>query len=124
KRTEKFTTFKPKGESFSIEKTAFDNHETVWIATSNRGVWTYNLKTKLFKAQTSIFPTKKAKNIFVSEEGVVFVSSDDAQTEAYNPHTSHRKVVSFKSTNSTPVVVQSMTQFASTELLLGTNQGV
>lgn len=122
--TNTFKTYSHSGTAFSIEKIAEDGGQNIWIATTSRGVWKFDVHKKTFASQVNIFPTRRAKNVFVSSENVVFVVSDDYQLEAYYPKTEQRKTVSFQSKNGTPVVVQSIVQFRPDEVILGTNQGV
>lgn len=124
-KTDAFTTYNPDDQIFSIEKIAFDTDKTtIWMATSRKGVWAFDTKTKKFSSRISIFPSRVAKEVFVSREGVIFVASDDRPLEAYNPVTGQLKKVKFDSRNGTPVTVNFMRQMEDNELLIGTNQGV
>lgn len=125
KKTDAFTTYNPEEQNFSIEKIVFDTDQsTIWMATSRKGVWTFDTKTKKFSSKTSVFPSRVAKEVFVSGEGVVFVASEDRPLEAYNPKTGQLKKIVFNSKNGIPVSVNFMSQVKTGELVIGTNQGV
>lgn len=125
KKTDSFTTYNPDDEIFSIEKITFSNDKsTIWLATSRKGLWTFDTKTKTFSSKTSIFPSRLVKEVFISKEGVIFVASDDHYLEAYNPKTGQQKKVVFDSKNGTPVTVNFINQIADGELIIGTNQGL
>lgn len=125
KKNDAFTTYNPRDEIISIEHIVISNdNTTIWMATSRRGVWTFNTKTKTFESKTSIFPSRLAKKILISKEGIIFVAFDDRPMEAYNPKTGQQKIISFKSKNGNPVSVNSIDQLSEGELIIGTNQGV
>ncbi|MBX2950738.1 MAG: hypothetical protein KF704_15765 [Crocinitomicaceae bacterium] len=125
KKTDAFTTYNPNKEIFSIEKLAIDpEKQVIWMATSRKGMWTFDTKSKAFSPMTSIFPSRQTKNVFISREGIIFVASEDRQLEAYNPKTGQLKKVTFTSKNGSTVIVNSLDQFTEGELVIGTNQGV
>lgn len=125
KKTDAFTTYNPTDEIISIEHLAIsDDNTTIWMATSRRGVWTFNTKTKVFESKTSIFPSRLVKKIFISKEGIIFAAFDDRPMEAYNPKTGQQKKIIFKSKNGNPVSANHIYQSSDEELIIGTNQGV
>jgi ligand-binding sensor domain-containing protein/class 3 adenylate cyclase/predicted metal-dependent HD superfamily phosphohydrolase len=125
KKTDAFTTYNPKEDIIEIEHIAYNqNDNTIWMATSRRGVWTFNIKTKVFESKTSIFSSRLVKKIFISKEGIIFVASENHLLEAYNPNTGQQKTILFNSKNGTPVDVNHMYQITDGEIIIGTNQGV
>ncbi len=125
KKTDKFSTYAPNKEIFSIEKIAFSpDRNTIWVATSRNGVWKFDIKTKTFTSKTSIFPSRLTKEVFISNEEIIFVASEDRNLEAYNPKTGQLKKIVFPSKNNTPIVVNTITQEKDGVIVIGTNQGL
>lgn len=124
KKTEVFTTYNNGGDLFSIESIAFDKDKTtIWIATSRKGVWTFDTKTKTFSPKTSIFVTKLCRKIFISQEGYVIVASDDNELEILNPQTSQLKKISFEKRFKS-LTINTIYQKNKNEVILGSNQGL
>jgi len=125
-KTDAFKTYTPEDiEQFSIENISIDQaSNTIWIATSRHGIWTFDISKKVFNSKTSIFPSRKTKHVFISEEGVIFVNSDDRPLEAYNPKTGQLKRVTFDRKSTNEVVVNTLYQNKPNELQIGTNQGI
>lgn len=125
KKTEHFTAYNNDKDLFSIESIAIDKvNQTIWLATSRKGIWLFDIKTKTFLSKTSIFSSKLVKKIYVSKEGIIFISSEDNGFEAYNPKTGQLKKIDFKDTHGTTFSVNYIYQKIKGEILVGTNQGI
>jgi ligand-binding sensor domain-containing protein/class 3 adenylate cyclase len=124
KKTEEFTTYNNGGDLFSIESIALDkDKKNIWIATSRKGVWAFDIKNKTFSQKSTIFTTKQARKVFVTAEGLIFVASDDNLLEAYNPRTNQLKKIAFNNQLKN-FAINSFYQKNQQEIIVCTNQGI
>jgi len=125
KKLEKFTTFNPENVQFSIEDISINtSKKEIWLATTRNGIWVFDYAKREFKSMTNIFPSRKTQKVFVSQEEILFVASEDRPLEAYNQKTGQLKSISLKSKNGQEINVNSFYQNKSGQVILCTNQGL
>lgn len=122
---DRFETFRPFDESFSVEDLALDQHGDIWLVTSNLGVWKYEVKKNRFLNKTNVFTTRLGRKIFISQNGHVILSSEEPRLQVYKESSGQFVKIDFtpKYPN-LPVRVNYLTQVADNIIYLGTNQGI
>jgi len=121
-KTELFTTYQDPVEGISIEKIVSDASGNIWITTSAKGVWKFDVKTKNLTPST-VFGSRSPKNIFIASNGNIVVVKEDNTLLNFEPSTN--RVVEFKlqPKSGTPIAVQFIGEFQKGILVFGTNQG-
>lgn len=121
--TELFTTYQDSREGLSVEKMVADKKGNLWITTSAKGVWKFDLKTKKL-SQIHSFTNRFPKNIFVASNGNIIIVNDDNNLSNYDPVTKKKVDFKIKPKTGTPVSVQFIGEFKPGKLIFGTNQGL
>jgi len=133
--TNGLTLFNPSTESFKtysqdqktalqIESITLDQSEILWIGTSGKGLLSFNRTTEKFKDNSALIPTKKIQSVFCTNEGRLFVNTEDKGLFLVNESRTSASKIEIKSKNENPVIIQRIVQMSHYSVLFGTNQGV
>ena len=85
RKTEIFKTFYAnKGEVIQIEDLALGDGGDLWVATSESGLFRFNMNTFLFESFKSKIPSRKTTDVKVTDNGLVIVASSGGILHFYN----------------------------------------
>lgn len=123
KKTETFKTFfVKKGEVIQIEDLALGHNGDLWIATSENGLFHFDMKTFQFTSFKSRIPSRKTTHVKVTDDGIVVVATTGGGMYFY--HTKKDKISELRS-NQTPFSnVNKLIVNGKNEVLIASNSGV
>ncbi|MFK7787847.1 MAG: adenylate/guanylate cyclase domain-containing protein [Crocinitomicaceae bacterium] len=123
KKTETFKTFfVSKGEAIQIEDLALGEGEDLWVASSENGLYRFDMESYDFESFKSKVPSRRTTDVVVSEDGQVIVASTGGAIHFYN--TEKEKTVELSGYQTPFSDVNHLVLQGKKEVLVATDRGV
>lgn len=123
RKKEQFKTyFVNKGEILQIEDLSLGENGYLWVATSESGLFRFNMKSTQFESLKSKIPSRKTTHVKVTDGGVVVVAKAGGGLYFYN---SKKDKTEELNTSQTPFTnVNRLIFEGKNEIIVATNSGV
>jgi ligand-binding sensor domain-containing protein/class 3 adenylate cyclase/predicted metal-dependent HD superfamily phosphohydrolase len=124
-KTEKFRTFSPNGKiALQIESITLDENGLIWMATTGRGVMTFDPEKYKFTGYQQLIPSKKITLVYAAEDNTIFVNTEDKGVLRISQDRKRVTNVIIPTHTSAVINVLRLVQCDEDRILIGTNQGI
>jgi ligand-binding sensor domain-containing protein/class 3 adenylate cyclase/predicted metal-dependent HD superfamily phosphohydrolase len=124
-KTEQFRTFSPSGKiALQIESITLDEEGMIWMATSGRGLMSFDPVSSKFTSYQQLIPSKKITLVYTAEDNTLFVNSEDKGVFIINKERSKATKLEIPVQTTAALTVLRIVQCDEERVLIGTNQGV
>lgn len=124
-RKEQFKTYSPSGKiALQIESISLDQEGLIWLATTGRGILSFDPETKKFTSYYSLIPSKKIILVYAAKDNTVFVNTEDKGLYKINSSRDEAKIISIPTQSIGDINVLRIVQYDDNYILIGTNQGI